>query len=395
MNAQEDTQRAAASRDMLVVDDDPRNRKLLEEYLTAAGYTVRMAENGRTALDAAAARPPDIVFLDVMMPDISGLDVCYALKSSPETRLAQVVLVTALDGSPARVEGLDRGADDFISKPVRREEFLAKVRSLLRARDLMAELERARADLAERNARLLDFEALKETLSQTLVHDLKNPLTAILANLDLLERKVPPECARLVERCRTSSRRMHRMILDLLDIGGLEEGKLHLQFESADARDIVRRAVDEAEGSARQREVILAFDESDAPCPVRADTSILTRVVDNLLTNGIEHTARGGTVRARIAPCDEGILLEILDQGPGIPAEHRERIFEKYARLELKSAGIGANRGLGLTLARLAVEAHGGTIWVDDAPGGGAVFRAIFPACERGAAARAAEATNA
>lgn len=245
MNTQGDRDGSTPSADLLVVDDDSRNRKLLEEYLTSAGYRVRLAENGCTALEAARSRPPDIVFLDVMMPDISGLEVCRALKSAAATRLTQVVLVTALDGAPARIEGLDRGADDFISKPVRRAEFLAKVRSLLRARDLMAELERARVELAVRNARLLEFEALKATLAQTLVHDLKNPLTAILGNLELLERKVPAESSRLVERCRTSATRMHRMILDLLDVGGLEEGE-----DAAPVR-VARRARPGAPGGGR------------------------------------------------------------------------------------------------------------------------------------------------
>ncbi len=155
--------------EILVVDDDPRNRRLLEEYLMVAGYDVRLAPDGRTALALASERPPDLVLLDVMMPDLSGLEVCRQLKNDPRTRLCQVVLVTALDGSPHRVEGLDTGADDYIAKPVRREEFMAKVRSMLRARRLLAELEEARETVALRNAKLEELEELKETLTQTLV----------------------------------------------------------------------------------------------------------------------------------------------------------------------------------------------------------------------------------
>jgi signal transduction histidine kinase len=368
--------------DLLVVDDDPRNRKLLEEYLVAAGHAVRLAPDGRSAIEAVRDRVPDIVFLDVMMPDISGLEVCRTLKADPATRMVQIVLVTALDGTPHRVAGLDTGADDFISKPVRREEFLAKVRSLLRARRLMQDLDRARADLACRNRALEEMEALKETLAQTLVHDLKNPLTAIVANLDLLERKLAePDARHLVTRCRAGASRMHRMILDLLDVAGLEEGKLLLRLEDADAVAVARRAIEDAEAAARQREIVLRLD-APAPCPVRADASVLGRVFDNLLANAIDHSGRGGAVTVRLAPCDEGVSIDVADQGPGIPEEHRERVFEKFARLELRKAGLGGNRGLGLTFCRLAVEAHGGTIWVDAAPGGGALFRTILPAME-------------
>ncbi len=381
--------------DLLVVDDDPRNRKLLEEYLTAAGYSVRVAEDGRSAIEAARLRAPDVVFLDVMMPDISGLEVCRRFKEDPATRLSQVVLVTALDGTPHRVEGLDGGADDYLSKPVRREEFLAKVRSLLRVRGLIAELEEARARLAARNAALEELEALKETLAQTLVHDLKNPLSAILANLDLLERSDGESAKKLLDRSRSAAQRIHRMILDLLDVAGLEEGRLRLDVEETDAVPLVRRAAEDLETAARARRVEIVVETSDRPCPLRADQSVLHRVLDNLLTNAIEHTPAGGAVRVAVHPCAEGIEIQVADDGPGIPPEHREKVFEKFARLELRRAGLSGNRGLGLTFCRLAIEAHGGTVWVDAAPGGGALFRTILPSSEEEVSDRPATASGA
>jgi signal transduction histidine kinase len=368
--------------DILVVDDDPRNRKLLEEYLAAAGYDVRVAFDGRTALVQASKRPPDLVLLDVMMPDLSGLEVCRQLKSDPRTRLCQVVLVTALDGAPHRVQGLDTGADDYISKPVRREEFMAKVRSMLRARQLLAELESARETLALRNAKLEELEGLKETLTQTLVHDLKNPLAAVLGNLELMERKADESILHLVRRSKAAAWRMHQMILNLLDIGQLEEGKLVLHPEILDAGTLARKACQEMEGGAGQRGVKLEIEAGEANAVLKGDGAVLRRVLDNLLSNAIEHSPQGGTVRIAVSPCDEGIEIAVSDQGPGVPAEFRERIFEKFQRLENRKSVPGANRGLGLTFCRLAVEAHGGTIWVDDAPSGGALFRALLPATE-------------
>jgi signal transduction histidine kinase len=368
--------------DILVVDDDPRNRRLLEEYLMAAGYEVRLAADGRSALAEAARRTPDLVLLDVMMPDLSGLEVCRQLKNDPRTRLCQVVLVTALDGAPHRVEGLDTGADDYIAKPVRREEFMAKVRSMLRARRLLAELEDARATLAERNAKLEELEALKETLTQTLVHDLKNPLAAVLGNLELMERKADDSVLHLVRRSKAAAWRMHQMILNLLDIGQLEEGKLLLRPETVDAASLARKACLEMEGSAAQRGVRLEIEADRGDVHLKADGAVLRRVLDNLLANAIEHSPESGIVRVAVTPCDEGIEITVADQGPGVPPQFRERIFEKFERLEQRKSVPGANRGLGLTFCRLAVEAHGGTIWVDDAPGGGALFRALLPATE-------------
>ncbi|HEX4823285.1 MAG TPA: hybrid sensor histidine kinase/response regulator [Candidatus Polarisedimenticolaceae bacterium] len=382
---------ATKTHDVLVVDDDPRNRRLLEEYLVSAGYEVRLAPDGESALRMAAERPPDLVLLDVMMPDLSGLEVCRRLKADPRTRLAQVVLVTALDGTPHKVEGLDTGADDYVAKPVRREEFMAKVRSLLRARRLMAELEEARATLAARNAKLEELEALKETLTQTLVHDLKNPLAAVLGNLELMERKVGEPALHLVVRSKAAAWRMHQMILNLLDVGQLEEGKLHLNLESVDARTLVKKACQEMEHASTHRKVSFDIAVGGEEGTIRGDAAILRRVIDNLLSNAIEHSPTDGKISVKVIPCDEGVEIAVADQGRGVPPEFRERIFEKFQRLESRKTVPGANRGLGLTFCRLAVEAHGGTIWVDDAPGGGAMFRALLPSSEEGAGEMSAE----
>jgi two-component system sensor histidine kinase/response regulator len=291
-------------------------------------------------------------------------------------------LVTALDGVPQRVEGLDTGADDYIAKPVRREEFMAKVRSMLRARRLTAELEEARETLAQRNAKLEELEGLKETLTQTLVHDLKNPLAAVLGNLELMERKADDSVVHLVRRSKAAAWRMHQMILNLLDIAQLEEGKLLLHPETIDAGSLARKACQEMEGGAAQRGVSLQIVADEATSVMKGDGAVLRRVLDNLLSNAIEHSPQGGVVRVAVAPCEEGIEIAVSDQGSGVPPEHREKIFEKFQRLESRKSVPGANRGLGLTFCRLAVEAHGGTIWVDDAPGGGALFRALLPATE-------------
>jgi signal transduction histidine kinase len=219
-------------------------------------------------------------------------------------------------------------------------------------------------------------------LTQTLVHDLKNPLAALVGNLELLARERDGHIAHRVDRCRANAARIHRMILDLLDVARLEEGRLTLKPEPVEATSVARAAVAEAEAAASLRRVRLALEPGGAACRVEADPSILRRVVDNLLANAIEHSPADSSVCVEIRPREEGIELAVADQGPGIPPEHRERVFEKYARLELRTDGVTANRGLGLTFCRLAVEAHGGTIWVEDADGGGALFRVVLPASE-------------
>ena len=359
---------------MLVVDDDARDRRLLESYLGGEGYEVESVSDGSQALRHVECQVPDVILLDVMMADITGLEVCRRVKRAPRTRLCQVMLVTALDDTTDRVAGLDAGADDYVAKPVRREEFLAKVRALLRARGLLVELQRARADLAQRNKEL----QLKKTLAQTLVHDLKNPLSSILGNLDLLEMRSGAGLAPLVQRSKEGARRMLKMILDLLDVERLEEGRLEPCMESLAAAELVGSAAAEVEAVARQRSVRI---EVVAPPAIRidGDAVLLRRVVDNLLSNAVAHSPAGTTVEIRIASGSAGVEIAVSDEGAGIPQAQREGVFEKYQRIEMRRQGIGVNRGLGLTFCRLAVEAHGGSIWIDEGPGGGAIFRALLP----------------
>lgn len=359
---------------MLVVDDDPRGRKVLEGFLGAQGYVVRSAPDGPTALRLAAEEVPDVVLLDVMMPVMTGYEVCEALKRQPATRLCQVMMVTALDGTPDKVEGLDIGADDYVTKPVRRDEFLAKVRALLRARRLLLELESAHAELTVRNDEL----QMKKTLAQSLVHDLKNPLAAILGNIELLELRCDSALHPLTRRSKQGALRMQKMIMNLLDVEGLEAGRLVPTLERVDLAELVADAVADADVSAQQSKVSI---EAAVPAAalVAADPGLLRRVIDNLLANAIAHTPSGGRIEVGVGGREEGIELTVRDTGPGVPEQHRDRIFEKYARVDLEPSERGLNRGLGLTFCGLAVEALGGAIWVEDAPGGGACFRTVLP----------------
>jgi two-component system sensor histidine kinase/response regulator len=362
---------------MLVVDDDPRSRKLLEGFLLAEGYEVHTAPDGPTALSMVRRDKPDVVLLDVMMPEMTGYDVCQILKSEAETRTCQVMLVTALDSTPDQVTGLDTGADDYLPKPVRRDEFLAKVRALVRARRLIVELEQARNELAQRNAEL----QLKKTLAQTLVHDLKSPLSAILGNLDLLKHRGDPQLHYLIDRSKLGARRMLKMILNLLDVEGLEEGRMKPTMDRVDLAALLGATVDEARVTAEQKEVGIDL-LAESGVWAEADQALTRRVADNLVSNALTYAPKGSRVEVRVAYCDEGVEIAVSDEGPGVPENMREKIFEKYEQHDARDAGVSINRGLGLTFCRLAVEAQGGTIWIDRAPGGGACFRTILAAAE-------------
>ncbi len=371
---------------ILVVDDDPRNVRLMESILRTSGYPVLKAYDGQEALDLIASERPDAVLLDVMMPRMSGFEVCRKVRDRFETRLLPVIMVTALNALEEKVQALEMGADDFLSKPVNKVELLAKLRSILRVKALHDQVEATRAELEAKNRDLVRAEGFKEKLVQMVVHDLKNPLSGIMGNLQLLQiQGAPQDPAHLREilaRTEESARQLMKMILTLLDVARLEEGKLVLRRTAVSAARVIQECVRQVEGLAARSEVELVLVLPEAPLPVSADEELLSRVLGNLLSNALKHTPAGGRVEVGAGGGEGEVRIWVKDSGEGIPPELLPRIFDKFVVGEADARGArrALDTGLGLTFCKLAVEAHGGTIGVESEMARGSTFSFHLPA---------------
>jgi two-component system, sensor histidine kinase and response regulator len=363
---------------ILVVDDDQRNVRLMESILRTNGYRVLKAYNGEEALGIVDADKPDLILLDVMMPKMSGFELCQRLKGRYETRLLPIIMVTALNALEDKVQALEIGADDFLSKPINKAELLAKVRSILRVKWLQDELERQRMALESSNQELIRMQGFKESMTQMVVHDLKNPLASIMGNIQLIQMQraeMPP--ARLEElllRTHESARQLMRMILNILHIGKLEERKMPLRLEPVSLHAIVRDNIEEMMGLITRDGLRVESRVSPDLPPLVADRELVGRVVANLLSNALKHTPRGGQVILDARQEGEEIILTVSDTGEGIPEELQPHIFDKFV-----AGGSDASQrmlydsGLGLTFCRLAVQCHGGRIWFHSRTGEGTV----------------------
>jgi two-component system sensor histidine kinase/response regulator len=359
----------AAGAAVLVVDDDQRNVRLIESILKGSGYRVLKAYNGEEALQVVETEHPDLLVLDVMMPRVSGFELCQQLKGRYETRLLPVIMVTALNALEDKVQALEYGADDFLTKPINKLELLAKVRSVLRVKALQDELERRKSEIEAANQELVRMQGFKESMMQMVVHDLKNPLASIMGNIQLiqmqsLETLTPVRLAELLQRTQESARQLMRMILNILQIGKLEEQKMPLRLEPVVLHALVQENADEMMGlSARDGIRLENRVGTDLPAPY-ADRELVSRIIANLLSNAFKHTPSGGLVVVDARTEGDRITLTISDTGEGIPEELQPRIFEKWVGDSDSSKRLLNDSGLGLTFCRLAVECHGGRIWL-------------------------------
>jgi len=370
---------------ILVVDDDPRNVRLMESILRSNGYPVMIAHDGEEALRKIVSERPDAVLLDVMMPGMSGFEVCEQVRRHHETRLLPIIMVTALNALEEKVQALERGADDFLSKPVNRTELLAKLRSILRVKSLHDEVEETRRELEEKNRELVRVEQLKEKLMQMVVHDLKNPLSGIMGNLQLMEIQGPgidPSHFReILARTRESSRQLLGLILNILDVARLEEGKLILHRKSLPVKSLLEACLREGRGLAERSSVTIRSALAEESLAVEGDPDLLGRVLGNLLNNALKHTSPGGAVEVGAQSEPSAIRFWVRDTGEGIPVEILPRIFDKFVvgADEERGAGRRDGTGLGLTFCKMAVEAHGGRIQVASEPGKGSTFWFTLP----------------
>lgn len=361
---------------ILVVDDTPANLEMLEEILERKGHEVFLLPSGAMALKAVARNPPDLILLDITMPEMDGYETCRNLRQDPATADIPVIFLSALQSTEDKVRAFQAGGVDYISKPFRVEEVHARVGthlSLSRARsELRAQRDRIRDDLVK----LQELEALKNNLVHMVVHDMRSPLMSILLGLQMIEPRIDePQYRKILGTALSSAEWLRNLVTNLLDLSRLEEGRMPVDAKPVDLRKLAT--------DARNRIGNILGDHScsvlvpEAPVTARCDTTLMDRILHNLLSNSLKFAPAGTEVRIAVSAAAGGAKIEVSDDGPGIPPDKQSRIFEKFSQAGRE--GSPNSSGLGLCFCKHAMEVQGGSISFRCVPGEPTTFTLFLP----------------
>jgi two-component system sensor histidine kinase/response regulator len=367
---------------ILVVDDNDANRALAQGALEDEGYRVLLASGGGSALELFSTEKPDCVLLDVRMPDVDGLTACRRIRELPGGDETPIVFLTALRDVETFDQAVAAGGDDFLTKPVNPAELVVRVRAALKLRQMRAELREHYELLRHQRDTLMRVQLQKERLSAFVVHDLKNPVSAMDLHAQLLLREAGLSAHGLesVRTIRKEAQQLTRMLLNLLDLAKGDEGKLVTNLSTVRADGLVTGVLDELSVTADARSVSLEADVQIQD--VRLDPELFRRVLVNLAENAIRHAPKRTTVTVSALAARDSVEFRVRDTGAGIPVNQRARIFDPFVRLEHERDSNPVSRGgrgLGLAFCKIAIEAHGGAIRVEDGDPG-AVFIVTLPA---------------
>jgi len=381
---------------ILIVDDSPDDVTILDHILRRDGYSTITARSGQEALDLIESDHPHLVLLDILLPKMSGYEVCRLIRQNRRTALLPVIMVTAL--AQERILGIEAGADDFLVKPINREELLARVRSLLRIKSLHDAVEGQVGDLADWNKKLEARLAQEAKLAEVarvlgdISHEVKNLLMPIVTGTGLLQdelkeifalmprqggdmlRASEKQCAEIGEMLLRAANRLHEHVLEIADcVKNLSAPPAFVPCRLATVAEGVVKTlglIAEGKGISLQLENL-----ADLPS-IQADERRLFNVFYNLINNALSEVPPGGSITIRgESVADAGMVcVSVRDTGPGIPPAIRDRLFTDQA----VSRKVGGT-GLGTKIVKDVIDAHGGKIRVESEPGQGATFFVSLP----------------
>lgn len=418
---------------ILIVEDSPTQALLLQSGLKKLGAEVSWSKNGEEGVKAVKAAPPTIVISDIEMPKMDGYQMCHQIKSDINFKHVPVILLTSLSDPADVIKGIECYADSFLTKPC--DMFLlceniwdvletkkttekkaippveiefcyeglmrkvtvgnAQMMNLLLStytcaiqknkelEDANTELNRFHQELKKKNEELSALNDLKNQFLGMAAHDLRNPLAVIqgysLFLLDIHSEQLDKNSIEMITHIRDSSSMMLTIINDLLDISVIESGKVQLNLKKVNFVSHVEHNLALKKLLKEQKQITLTFKHDEDIPEVTCDTNRIDQVINNLITNAIKFSYKGSTVEVTLTKGNNEVILSVKDQGVGIPANEKDRLFQPFKKTSAKSTAGESSTGLGLAIVKKIIVEHKGRIWVESEVGKGSTFSFAIP----------------
>ena len=347
---------------ILVVDDQISNFEVIEALLFKDNYDLKYVPDGLQALYLLTEIQPDLILLDIMLPFLSGIEVCKLIRSNPDTDYIPIIIATALNSKEDMARSLDAGADDFISKPINGLELRARVKSMLR--------------IKQQYDHLKETLQLREDMSSMIVHDLRTPISNIALACEMLSYSDLDEKQRKkIDKISHAWQRLSSLIDDLLIMAKMESGKLYLNKTSIKINDLLKKVVYDFTQFAINNNIKLVTQLPESNKSLLVDANLFRRLIENLLSNAIKFSPPHSQVTIKVNCLnlpDAKIQIQVIDCGVGVEEELKQSIFNKY-----KTGNNAKNIhqvGLGLAFCKIVIDAHKGKIFVEDNQPTGSIF---------------------
>lgn len=364
---------------ILVVDDVEENTYIVSTILKSAGYTPFVANSGKQAIQIAETQHPDLVLLDINMPEMNGYEVCKYFKEHEPIADIPIVFLTVHADAESIAKAFDTGAVDYLTKPFKKAELLARVKVHLALRQAQELLEDQNESLKRLNDEKNEFLGIA-------AHDLKNPLNSIRGIAQMVRKRkeielTDDEVDDMAHQIETSSNFMFEIITNLLDVNKIENGKLVIQPSSVDLVLSLGAVTDRYQAPAAKKNITLHVELPDDDTQIYADPTLTIQVLDNIVSNAVKYSPQGKNVWVTVS-CDavqHRVRVAVKDEGPGFSEEDKKKLFGKFARLSAKPTGGEHSTGLGLSIVKRLAEAMDASIWCESELGKGATFIIEFP----------------
>ena len=360
---------------ILVVDDVMSNVLLLKVLLTNEKFQVITANGGNKCVEMAKSEHPDLILLDVMMPDISGFDTAVILKKDPDTADIPIIFLTALNAPSDLVHGFQVGANDFLSKPFSKEELIMRVMHQI---SLLA----AKRIIVQQNDELKRTIGNRDKMYSVIAHDLRSPMASIRMVLNLvvncLSREVVgDEIFDLIDKANRESEETHDLLDNLLKWTKSQTGRLNVVFQDFDLAEVVPGVVDIFVMIAETKHIELKLDMGASPIMVRADKDMLKTVIRNFISNAIKFSNEGSSIDIFVTVQDKFAKINVRDHGVGISEDRLHNLFR--AGKTTYGTNNEEGSGLGLQLCQDFAEKNGGSVCVESVQGEGSTFSVLVP----------------